>query len=332
MQFRALTEAAIQTLHDRFRERVLIGVPATSGTSVSTDHDASASWALTLTPPITFAVAAVLLGATVGDAYFRVVGCCAFVALGATALKARGWTRVGGFLTLCAQCLVATVMLGCLSLVHATLAFPYRDETLRAWDAALSFEWSSFTTWVIANPPVLQIMNAVYYTLFAQPFLVLAICCWLRRQVLAVVFVNAWVITLMIIVIVYPFFPAVGNVVTHAPMTDELWVSRVPAAWVEYQVMEDLRHGALAVLTSSEFIGIISFPSFHAGGAVVLAWAFARIGGWGWAGVVLNTLMWIATMPIGSHYLVDVLAGSAVAAIGIAAARRLRFVRSQRLS
>ena len=67
--------------------------------------------------------------------------------------------------------------------------------------------------------------------------------------------------------------------------------------------------------------GLITFPSFHAAGAVLLAWGFRSVPLLGIPFVALNIAM-LATIPvIGSHYFVDVIGGIAVAALAIAGSR-----------
>ncbi|MGN7997622.1 phosphatase PAP2 family protein [Sphingomonas sp. 22176] len=59
--------------------------------------------------------------------------------------------------------------------------------------------------------------------------------------------------------------------------------------------------------------GIISFPSFHASMAVLFAWALWPFRLLRIVSLPLNLLMWSAAIPIGGHYVVDVLGGSLIA-------------------
>jgi membrane-associated phospholipid phosphatase len=70
--------------------------------------------------------------------------------------------------------------------------------------------------------------------------------------------------------------------------------------------------------TPSFAVGLISFPSFHSATAAIYAWATWRTPVVRWIGLALNLLMLIATPIHGSHYLVDVLAGLAVAVAAVA--------------
>jgi membrane-associated phospholipid phosphatase len=71
----------------------------------------------------------------------------------------------------------------------------------------------------------------------------------------------------------------------------------------------------------SNLDGIVTFPSFHAAAAVLLAWAASGIPFLRYPMIALNFLMLISAIPIGGHYAIDVIAGSLVAAVSIVAAR-----------
>ena len=69
--------------------------------------------------------------------------------------------------------------------------------------------------------------------------------------------------------------------------------------------------------------GIVTFPSFHAASAALYAWAL-------WPSrllrpivVLANGAMLAATPIVGGHYFIDVIAGVAIAALAIVAARRV---------
>src|SRR3546814_12195667 len=99
------------------------------------------------------------------------------------------------------------------------------------------------------------------------------------------------------------------------------WSSDVCSSYLD--TFERLRSGALRTLGSESLTGIITFPSFHAAAAVLLGWGFASFGRLGWPLVALNALMFVSAIVGGGHYLVDLIAGAAVALIGLWLAARL---------
>ena len=103
------------------------------------------------------------------------------------------------------------------------------------------------------------------------------------------------------------FFPAVGT----APLA-ESWLA-------DWQTL----HDTAAPLSTSQVEGIITFPSFHACLAVLLAHAMRGLGALSWGMLALNGMMLFAIPAIGCHYLVDVAAGMMVAGVAILAVRLL---------
>jgi membrane-associated phospholipid phosphatase len=77
-------------------------------------------------------------------------------------------------------------------------------------------------------------------------------------------------------------------------------------------VMEQLRSGNLH-FALSKLTGVVSFPSFHTTMALLYIYGFRRAGAIGWMMAALNVAMMPAIPFFGGHYLVDMLAGGAVA-------------------
>ena len=67
---------------------------------------------------------------------------------------------------------------------------------------------------------------------------------------------------------------------------------------------------------------MLTFPSFHAVSAVLYAWALWPVRWFKPANLFCNTAMIVATPAGGGNYLVDVIAGVAVAILSVHAARR----------
>jgi membrane-associated phospholipid phosphatase len=74
-----------------------------------------------------------------------------------------------------------------------------------------------------------------------------------------------------------------------------------------------LREGRFHDLNLFAPVGIISMPSFHATGAVLTAIALWPVRHLRWPVAIYESVMVAATVPMGAHYLVDVVAGVALA-------------------
>jgi membrane-associated phospholipid phosphatase len=91
----------------------------------------------------------------------------------------------------------------------------------------------------------------------------------------------------------------------------------IPSGW--HTVLTHLRAGTQGPLP---YTGIVSFPSYHASMAVILT-AVTRSNRLAFvASSIVNSLMLIATVPIGYHYLVDLIAGCLIAGGALYVAQR----------
>jgi membrane-associated phospholipid phosphatase len=69
-----------------------------------------------------------------------------------------------------------------------------------------------------------------------------------------------------------------------------------------------LRSGTFHELRLDDVEGMISFPSFHVAGGLMVTWAFRDRRGWFAALAVLNALLIASTVLTGAHYAIDVAA------------------------
>ncbi len=91
----------------------------------------------------------------------------------------------------------------------------------------------------------------------------------------------------------------------------------VMSAWKYPVLLEKLHSGVFRTLNYGSLNGIIAMPSFHAASAVLLAWGYGGVKWLRWPFLALNIVMLVSAVPIGGHYLVDIVAGVAVACLSI---------------
>jgi membrane-associated phospholipid phosphatase len=77
----------------------------------------------------------------------------------------------------------------------------------------------------------------------------------------------------------------------------------------------------MTVVRFDDLEGLVSFPSFHVAGAILVTWAFRRRRRILIPLIVLNIGLVISTVITGEHYLVDVLASVPLFAGSVAAYR-----------
>ena len=97
----------------------------------------------------------------------------------------------------------------------------------------------------------------------------------------------------------------------------------LPAVHTSWPVFYGLRDGTFRALVAVGSEGIITFPSLHAALAVIVVAALWPVPVLRWAFLALNVAMLVATPIDGSHYFIDVLAGVALAALSLVAARAI---------
>jgi membrane-associated phospholipid phosphatase len=215
------------------------------------------------------------------------------------------------------------------SAVGATLSYmvaaqggEFWDKQLQGWDQMIGFEWRSYLFWTNAHPAVGRIFSFAYASLIPQMVvIILALGLSGRGHSLRIVMFAA-MLTGLATILISGLMPAMCNFV-YLGLTAADYPNLDPsAAFVHVRDMQGLRSGTLRTLSVGSFEGIITFPSYHAGLAAAFAYGYLKMPYLRWPGLALAALTLAATPIDGGHYLVDVLAGIAIAAISIAIAHR----------
>jgi hypothetical protein len=224
--------------------------------------------------------------------------------------------RLSSALGCTAQIMVFTALGAPLSYLAASAGFPLQDHLFDAADKALGFDWTTLLAWSNAHPTTFEALRAIYLSVGFQTTLVI-LClafagrlAWLRGFILAVI--CAAVITITI----SAFLPAQG-VWTHYGLTADTPLSIIPVSHTSWPVFHGLRDGTIRRLVADGAEGIITFPSLHSALAVILIAAMWPLLWLRWLVVPTNILMLVATPIDGSHYVVDVLAGIAIAVLSL---------------
>lgn len=204
--------------------------------------------------------------------------------------------------------------------VGATLSYlvvstnaPLVDASLAAWDRALGFDWLACLAWTENHASARFILRCAYYSGLWQLVAVVLYLGFTARSTRLREFMRLFVLATLLTIVISGVLPAAG-------------------AWKHYAVgasfdlastshFELLRSGSMHNIPLGAMQGLISLPSLHSAMAVLLVYAmrgtlvhplFA----------VLNAAMLASTPIEGGHYLVDVVAGVALA-LGLIALDRL---------
>lgn len=195
------------------------------------------------------------------------------------------------------------------AVILASLDFPLTDATLAELDRPLllGFQRQDIILALTRYPIIFDTLRMIYESIATQPWILLPLLWATGRETRGWVLVSAWAITVAVTLMIFTFVPAMG----------------APPYFLDY--MDTLRHardGSLRTLGTQVLAGIITFPSFHAAAAVLLAWGFAPIPLIGRPLVVWNVLMF-ASAFLASHYLVDLIAGGLIGGASIWASQHV---------
>lgn len=201
-------------------------------------------------------------------------------------------------------------------------ALPLQDARLESWDSAIGFRALDFIGWVNRHPVLSQTLGRCYGSFFLQ-ILVLPLILIARGRV-----ERAYAMTFVILLLgilgasVCMFFPAHGVYVFH-DVRDGAFPNVAQSLGYFHTQLDAVRTDPSFILDVGSAEGIVSFPSGHAAIAVLCAWAAWPLR-WGrWPLLAVNAGMFVSAVPQGAHYLVDLIAGAAMAVVAILIATHL---------
>ncbi len=200
-----------------------------------------------------------------------------------------------------------TILMYCL----ATFNSPLIDPVLVDVDAGLWCHLPAIVSWAKAHPTMERVLHLAYETLLPQTALIAALGLLGDRRPLEV-FVQRLMVSALLTAALFYAYPAAGPF--------EAFGYELNDAQARYMAhFEGLRAGQMETISLQQAEGLITFPSFHATWAILLAlscwhrrWLFAL-------SAVLNGMVLIATLTTGWHYLADVFAGILVAGVTVGA-------------
>jgi hypothetical protein len=194
------------------------------------------------------------------------------------------------------------------------LGAPYADPWLARADAWLGASVPAMTAWTWAHPRVATLAKVVYFTFAPQMLLtVLALALQRDRE-------RLWE---------FAFHFHVCLIVTIAALA--LWPSACAPVFYGFEPTIDttraiaqikgFHDGTMTMVRFDELDGLVSVPSFHVAGALLVTWAFRSRPRVLVPLVVLNAGLCLSTLFTGEHYAVDVLAAVPLVAASVVAWR-----------
>ena len=200
------------------------------------------------------------------------------------------------------------------------LNLPMADGALMRMDALIGFHWPDFVRLVDRSPRVATLLQYAYSSFAFQLLLLPILLCLFGFQTRAYRFILAFLLLCAAAAAISLFFPSLGAYVAYGIDRSSLRHVDAHFGYFYLESFAAVRGQADFVLGANNAAGIITFPSVHAGVAVLCAWAAWPSRVLRYPLLVLNILMFVSAISHGAHYLVDVLAGAALAGLAIALA------------
>ncbi len=192
----------------------------------------------------------------------------------------------------------------------AALTAGYHDETLHRIDRFLGFDWVAAYSLVAAHP-ILQVLGVLAYrSIYLTPVLLLGYWALTNQRRVSNRFLFEFWLAVVVTLVLFFFMPAQGALAY-------LWhgdIRYMPDSRLcQPQLIPELRLEKVKAIDMGELCGLVSAPSFHAAAAVLYIRSGFRAGWMKWPVLAVSSSMLVATPVEGTHYLIDILIGMAVA-------------------
>lgn len=190
---------------------------------------------------------------------------------------------------------------------NAGIRFPLRDDSLEAFDALFGFNWHVASDWINSHPVLDSFLLRFYNVFDTEILIVIVLGSVVRPGQRNSEFIALLLTSIVIGSLLFAFVPAMGMFgKADVETLNRLLVIRAGSSVMDY----------------NRTASIVCFPSYHTILAILIPYS-VRHQCWSFAPALLvNIIMLAATFPEGGHYLADILAGAAVAAVSILVARR----------
>jgi hypothetical protein len=189
---------------------------------------------------------------------------------------------------------------------------PLIDRWLAGADAWMGLNVTQLAAWMRSHPRTAGILSAAYSTLLLQfilPIVFHGLVYRDRDRLWEFVFHFHVCLTITV--------AALALVPVATPSNYYGFHSTIDQIRFVYQ-FNGFRDGTLHTIRFNELEGLISMPSFHVAGALMVTWVFR--GRWlFWPLAVINCLLIAATFMSGVHYVIDAIGTFPVFAASLAA-------------
>ena len=189
---------------------------------------------------------------------------------------------------------------------------PMVDAALMRADARLGISVPALATWTAGQDALVGILRAAYDSFAFELAIVVGILAVRRDRAALWEFVAEFHVCLAIAIGACALWPATEPWTMHQHLADLADQSR---AVTQIAALHD---GTFRIVDINHPAGLIAMPSFHVAAAWMAVWAVRRSRPAVWVLSALNLVLTAATILLGVHYAVDVVAGLVLLAACIA--------------
>ena len=192
-------------------------------------------------------------------------------------------------------------------------ANPLLDGHLARIDAAMGIDWLALVAWFNQHPLLIAALERAYHGTIVPVIFTLVLLALLGRTRAIIRFYLLFIGACLLCTALSAALPAVGAYVFFEPADAVRSAISADAGVWHLQHFKALRDGTFALFDVTATEGLVTFPSFHTAAALAIPLALRGLGpisglAWAVAGVII-----VSTVPIGGHYVIDVIAGGALA-------------------
>jgi membrane-associated phospholipid phosphatase len=199
---------------------------------------------------------------------------------------------------------------GVLCMVAPMFNMPMIDPSLAAADKWFGLTSADVIRWVIAVPFAPKLLYAMYFPSVILLFLTALLLSILGRAERLGELCSAYGFSLAIATVCSVLLPASGAF-EYLGLEPQFGAHLPPGSGVYHlEILHALRSTTYMVINPFALHGLVTFPSFHTSMALMTAAAWRDDRFLKWPMFVWNALVILSTVPVGGHYVVDLIAGA----------------------
>ena len=201
---------------------------------------------------------------------------------------------------------------GILCMIAPMFNFPMIDPELAAADRWMGVTSFDAIRWIIAMPFAPKLLYAIYFPSVILLYLTAFVIACLGRAERLWELCSAYGFCLAVATVCSLLLPASGAF-EYLGLEQILGPQLPPGSGVYHlEVLHALHSTTHLTLNPFALHGLVTFPSFHTAMALMTAAAWRDDRYLRWPMFLWNGLVIVSTIPIGGHYLIDLIAGALI--------------------